>query len=155
MPNTKAVIELREKGAIFQHYFYTYRKERVTKGVAQELGVPEHMVIKTLVMEDDGGRPLIVLMHGDKQVSTKALARILGVRSVRPAEIKTAQRLTGYSVGGISPFGTRRSLPVYVEETILKLPRLLINGGRRGFLVEMEPKTLIEILDPEIVNVSR
>jgi len=113
------------------------------------------MVIKTLVMEDDRGRPLIVLMHGDKQVSTKALARTLGVRSVRPAEIKTAQRLTGYLVGGISPFGTRRPLPVYVEETIFKLPRLLINGGRRGFLVEMEPETLIKILDPKIVNVAR
>jgi Cys-tRNA(Pro) deacylase len=155
MPNTRAVVKLRENGADFEPHFYTYRKERVTEGVAQELGVPEHMVIKTLVMEDDRGRSLIVLMHGDKQVSTKALARILGVRSVKPAEIKTAQRLTGYLVDGISPFGTRTSLPVYVEETILKLPRLLINGGRRGFLVEMEPKALIKILDPEIVNVAR
>jgi Cys-tRNA(Pro) deacylase len=155
IPNTRAVVELRESGADFEPHFYKYRKERVTEGVAHELGVPEHMVIKTLVMEDDRGRPLIVLMHGDKQVSTKALARILGVRSVGPAKIKTAQRLTGYLVGGISPFGMRRPLPVYVEETILKLPKLLINGGRRGFLVEMEPKTLIKILDPEIVNVSR
>lgn len=155
IPNTRAVVELRENGADFEPHFYTYRKERVTEGVAQELGVPEHTVIKTLVMEDDRGRPLIVLMHGDKQVSTKALARTLGVRSVRPAEIKTAQRLTGYLVGGISPFGTRRPLPVYVEETIFKLPRLLINGGRRGFLVEMEPETLIKILDPKIVNVAR
>lgn len=155
IPNTRAVVELRENGADFDPHFYRYRKERVTEGVAQELGVPEHMVIKTLVMEDDRGRHLIVLMHGNKQVSTKALARTLGVRSIRPAEIKTAQRLTGYLVGGISPFGTRRPLPVYVEETILKLARLLINGGRRGFLIEMEPQTLIKILDPKIVNVAR
>jgi Cys-tRNA(Pro) deacylase len=155
IPNTSAVIELKENGADFEPHFYTYRKDRVTEGVAKELGVPEHTVIKTLVMEDDRGRPLIVLMHGDKQVSTKALARTLGVRSVGPSEVKTAQRLTGYLVGGISPFGTRRPLPVYVEETILKLSRLLINGGRRGFLVEIEPGTLTKILDPKIVNVAR
>jgi Cys-tRNA(Pro) deacylase len=129
--------------------------ERVTEGVAQELGVPEHTVIKTLVMEDDLGNHMIVLMHGDKQVSVKSLARILGVRSVRPAEVKTAQRLTGYLVGGISPFGVKRPLPVYVEESILRLPRLLINGGRRGFLVEIEPEVLISILEPVSVNVAR
>ncbi len=146
---------LREHGADFTPHFYKYRKERVTEGVAQELGVPEHTVIKTLVMGDDLGNHMIVLMHGDKQVSVKSLARILGVRSVRPAEVKTAQRLTGYLVGGISPFGVKRPLPVYVEESILELPRLLINGGRRGFLVEIEPEVLINILDPVSVNVAR
>jgi Cys-tRNA(Pro) deacylase len=98
---------------------------------------------------------MIVLMHGNKQVSVKSLARILGVRSVRPTEVKTAQRLTGYLVGGISPFGVKRPLPVYVEESIIELPRLLINGGRRGFLVEIEPEVLISILDPISVNVAR
>jgi Cys-tRNA(Pro) deacylase len=117
--------------------------------------VSEHTVIKTLVMEDDFGNHMIVLMHGNKQVSVKSLARILGVRSVRPAEVKTAQRLTGYLVGGISPFGVKRPLPVYVEESIIELPRLLINGGRRGFLVEIEPEVLISILDPISVNVAR
>lgn len=155
IPNTRAVIMLRENGADFTPHFYKYRKERVTEGVAKELGVPEHAVIKTLVMEDDLGNHMIVLMHGDKQVSEKSLARILGVRSVKPAEVKTAQRLTGYMVGGISPFGVRRPLPVYVEESILELPRLLINGGRRGFLVEIEPEVLISILEPVSVKMAR
>jgi Cys-tRNA(Pro) deacylase len=116
--------------------------------------VPEHSVIKTLVMEDDQARPLIVLMHGDKQVSTKNLARQLGARSVQPCKPAVADRHSGYQVGGTSPFGTKSALPVYCERSILELPKIWINGGGRGFLVELDPKDLQRVLQPTLVDVA-
>ena len=127
----------------------------MTKAAARDMGVDEHIVVKTLIMETGDGEPLIVLMHGDRQVSTKALARQIGVKTVKPSSPKDAERLTGYQVGGISPFGTKRRLSVYVEETILDLPRLVINGGRRGFLLELSPQDIVTVLNPTPVNVAR
>jgi Cys-tRNA(Pro) deacylase len=121
---------------------------------ARELGVDEHAVIKTLVMEDQDKQPLIVLMHGDKQVSTKELARQLGRKSIQPCSPETASRHTGYLVGGTSPFGTRKPLPVYVERTVLALPRIYINGGKRGYLVGMTPADVGKVLDLEPVDVA-
>jgi len=122
---------------------------------ARELGVDEHLTVKTLVMEDDGKSPFIVLMHGDREVSTKDLARILGVKTVQPCDAAAANRHTGYMVGGTSPFGTRKSLPVYVEETILGLPVIYINAGRKGLLVEMRPADLAKVLKLTPVSVAR
>ena len=152
---TRAVAALREEGVEFIFHFYGYRKDAVTEAAARDIGVDEHIIVKTLVMETGDGEPLIVLMHGDRQVSTKALARQIGVKTVKPSSPKEAERLTGYQVGGISPFGTKRKLPVYVEETILGLLRLVINGGRRGFLLELAPQVLIDMLNPTSVNVAR
>ena len=154
IPNTWAIMALKNKGVPFKPHLYKYQKDNVTEAAARELGVPEHVVIKTIVMEDDAGNPFIVLMHGDRQVSTRDLARALKAKSVGPVDTKAAQRLTGYLVGGISPFGSRRELPVYVEESILELPRLYINGGRRGLLIEMSPSDLVKVLRPTLVNVA-
>lgn len=154
IPNTRAVLALRGHGVEFEGHFYKYSKDSVTKAAADELGVPEHSVVKTLVMEDGEGNPMIVLMHGDMRVSTRALARVLGVKTTGTVDPKTARRLTGYMIGGISPFGTRRALDVYLEETILELQRLFINGGRRGFLLEMSPEDLVKVLKPTVVNVA-
>ena len=154
IPNTRAIMALKGKSVTFKPHLYKYQKDDVTKAAAREIGAPEHVVIKTVIMEDDAGNPLIVLMHGDRQVSTRALARALGAKSVGPVDTKAAQRLTGYLVGGISPFGTKRELPVYVEESILELPRLYINGGRRGLLIEMSPSDLVKVLRPTLVNVA-
>ena len=154
MPATRGVRFLREKGVEFCPHFYKYDKDAVTEAAATELGVSAHDVVKTLVMGDGEGNHFIVLMHGDLQVSTRNLARLLGVKQVIPSSVRTAERLTGYQVGGISPFGTRRELPVYIEGTILDLPRLYINGGRRGFIVEMKPSDIMRALDPTVVNVA-
>lgn len=121
---------------------------------ARALGVDEHRVIKTLVMEDEAKRPLIVLMHGDREVSTKALARQIRARAVHPCAPEIAERHTGYRVGGTSPFGTRKALPVYMEKTIADLPRIYINGGSRGFLVSLTPSDLIRLLHPTLVDVA-
>ena len=121
---------------------------------AKALGVDEHMIIKTLVMEDEHQAPLIVLMHGDRQVSTKSLARKLGVKAVAPCNPKIAEKHTGYKVGGTSPFGMRKRLPIYIEESILSLPVVFINAGSRGLLAEMSPETLAAILNPVPVNVA-
>ncbi len=121
---------------------------------SRELGVDEHSVIKTLVMEDDNKKPLIVLMHGDREVSTKNLARQIGCKVVSPCAPVVAQRHTGYMVGGTSPFGTRKPLPVYIERTIADLDRIYINGGRRGFLVSMSPVDLIRVLSPTLVEAA-
>ena len=155
IPSTRAVLALRKAGVEFTPHFYKYDKDAVTEAAAAEVGVSTHEVVKTLVMEDDGGNTFIVLMHGDMQVSTKGLARLLGVKSVGSVRVRSAERLTGYLVGGITPFGTRRGLKVYVEESILSLPRLYINGGRRGFLVEISPEELVKVLDPIAVNIGR
>ena len=155
VPSTRAVLALRKAGVDFTPHFYMYDKDAVTEAAAAEVGVSTHEVVKTLVMEDDGGNPFIVLMHGDMQVSTKGLARLLGVKNVSSVSVRSAERLTGYLVGGITPFGTRRELTVYVEESILSLPKLYINGGRRGFLIEISPGDLVKILDPIAVDVGR
>ena len=155
VPPTQAVVALRKQGIEFSFHFYRYSKDAVTRAAAMEVGVDEHSVVKTLVMETGEGEPLIVLMHGDNWVSTKALARQMGVKTVKTSSPKDAERLTGYRVGGISPFGTKRKLPVYIEETILDIPRIVINGGRRGFLLELTTQDLIKVLNPTPVNVAR
>jgi Cys-tRNA(Pro) deacylase len=153
-PVTPAVRALREKKVEFEPHLYDYEEHGGTRRSAEELGVDEHAVVKTLVMETEARKPLIVLMHGDREVSTKRLARHLGVKSVRPCDPQTAQKHTGYMVGGTSPFGTRARLPVYAERTIFGLPRILINGGKRGFLVSIDPKVLRDVLAAEEVEVG-
>ena len=145
---------LREHKVEFAPHLYDYEERGGTRHSAEALGVDEHAVVKTLVMETEARKPLIVLMHGDREVSTKQLARTLNVKSVQPAQPATAQKHTGYLVGGTSPFGTRAKLPVYVERTIFALPRIYINGGKRGFLVEIAPQVLRELLPVEEVSVA-
>ena len=154
-PVTPAIRALRENQVEFIEHPYKYEEGGGTETAAASLGVDEHLVIKTLVMEDDQKRPFIVLMHGDKQVSTKNLAREIGVKSVTPCDPEVALKHTGYMVGGTSPFGTKKSLPIYVEETILSLPRIYINAGRRGLLFEMSPIDLGKVLNPQPVSVAR
>jgi Cys-tRNA(Pro) deacylase len=149
---TPATQFLRQRGVAFTEHVYDYVDHGGTAESSRQLGVPEHEVIKTLVMQDDKAQPLIVLMHGDKQVSTKNLARAVGVKSVEPCKPEVAQRHSGYLVGGTSPFGTRKAMPVYVEASVLELPRICINGGRRGFLVGIEPRWLVELLNATAVN---
>ena len=153
-PVTPAVRVLREKKVEFEPHLYEYEERGGTRRSASELGVDEHAVVKTLVMETDARRALLVLMHGDREVSTKRLARHIGAKSVRPCETQTAQRHTGYMVGGTSPFGTKSELPVYAERTIFDLPRIYINGGKRGFLVAIDPQVLRDVLPVEEVEVS-
>jgi len=153
-PVTPAVRVLREHGVVFTHHPYPYEARGGTEVSARALGVDEHAVIKTLVMEDDAKRPLLVLMHGDREVSTGNLARLLGVKSVVPCAPATADRHSGYQVGGTSPFGTRHAMPVYMERSIGALPYLYINGGRRGYLVGMSPAYLTRVLKPEMVEVA-
>ena len=133
---------LRQAGVAFTEHPYDYVEYGGTAESARQLGVAEHAVIKTLVMQDDKAQPLIVLMHGDRQVSTKKLAREIGVKSIEPCKPDMAQRHSGYLVGGTSPFGLRKPMPVYVEASVLLLPRICINGGRRGFLVGLDPGVL-------------
>lgn len=153
-PVTTAVRALRAAGIPFTDHLYAYVEKGGTAVSSRELGVDEHSVVKTLVMEDDRKNPLIVLMHGDRQVSTKELARVLGVKTVAPCAPEAAFRHTGYLVGGTSPFGTRRPLPVYMEETVLSLPRVYINGGKRGYLVGIDPKDAARLLGPTLVRVA-
>lgn len=153
-PVTPAVRQLRAEKVEYADHPYTYEEKGGTAVSARELGVDEHCVIKTLVMEDERKEPLIVLMHGDRQVSTKELARIIGVKQVSPCTADAAQRHTGYLVGGTSPFGTRRRMPVYMEAGISELERIYINGGKRGYLVSMTPAELIRVLQPITVTVG-
>jgi len=153
-PVTAAVRVLREHGVAFTHHPYEYEERGGTVVSARELGVPEHAVVKTLVMEDDRKEPLIVLMHGDREISTKNLARFLGVKMVTACSPAVADRHSGYQVGGTSPFGTRRRMPVYVERSIVQLPYLYINGGHKGYLVGMTPADLVRVLDPVLVEVA-
>ncbi len=143
---TPATQWLRRHGVEFTEHAYDYVEHGGTAESARQLGVAEHDVIKTLVMQDERARPLLVLMHGDRQVSTKNLARQIGAKSVEPCDPAVAQRHSGYPVGGTSPFATKKAMPVYVEETALALPRICINGGRRGYLVGIEPGVLTELL---------
>ena len=149
---TPATQFLRRHGVAFTEHVYEYVEHGGTAESARALGVPENEVIKTLVMLDERGQPLIVLMHGDKQVSTKNLARQIGVKSVEPCTPEVAQRHSGYQVGGTSPFGTKKAMPVFVEATVLVLPRLCINGGRRGYLVGIAPQVLTELLSAKAVS---
>lgn len=153
-PITNAVRQLREEEVNFAPHLYEYVEHGGTKASADSLGISEHAVIKTLVMETDEKKPLLVLMHGDLEVSTKQLARIIGTKHVELCSADVAQRHTGYQFGGTSPFGTRRKLPVYAEKTIFDLPRIYINGGKRGFLVEIEPKELRRVLEVTEVEVA-
>ena len=153
-PVTSAVRLLRAKKIAFEPHLYDYKERGGTAHSAAELGVHEHAVVKTLVMETDSREPLLVLMHGDCEVSTKELARVIGVRSVASCESATAQKHTGYLVGGTSPLGTRKQLPVYAERTIFDLPGIYINGGKRGFLVSIAPGDLKEMLTIAEVSVA-
>ncbi len=153
-PVTPAVRQLRQTQVGFTDHVYCYEEKGGTARSARELGVAEHSVIKTLIMENDHNNPLVVLMHGDLQVSTKELARLTGARSIVPCTAETAQKLTGYLVGGTSPFGMRRTMPVYLEETILALPKIYLNGGKRGYLVGLTPQELVRVLRPILVKVG-
>lgn len=153
-PVTAAIRVLRQAGVKFGEHLYNYEEKGGTSVSSRELGVAEHCVVKTLIMEDEGKNPLVVLMHGDRQVSTKELARVIGVKSVTPCTPDTANRHSGYLVGGTSPFGTRKQMPVYLEESILELPLIYINGGSRGFLVSLEPAELVRVLKPTVVRVG-
>jgi Cys-tRNA(Pro) deacylase len=153
-PITTAVRELREAKVAFLPRLYNYVEHGGTRVSAEALGVSEHSVIKTIVMETDEKKPLLVLMHGDLEVSTKQLARALGVKHVELCSADAAQRHTGYQFGGTSPFGTRKRLPVYAEKTIFDLPMIYINGGKRGFLVEIDPKELRRVLDVTEIEVG-
>lgn len=153
-PATAAIRVLRAAGVAFTEHPYEYEERGGTAVSARELGVDEHAVVKTLVMETDARQPLVVLMHGDLMVSTKALARAIGVKTVSPCAPETANRHSGYMVGGTSPFGTRKPMPVYMEATILDLPRIYINGGRRGFLVGIDPREAQRVLAPTLVQVG-
>ena len=147
-----AIPILKKHDVAFSKHEYRYEERGGTAVSSRELGVDEHSVIKTLVMEDENKKPLIVLMHGDREVSTKNLARQIGAKTVSPCAPDVAQRHTGYMVGGTSPFGTRKALPVFMEKTIAELDRIYINGGRRGFLVSMSPADLIRVLSPTLVD---
>ncbi len=143
---TPATAWLRKQGVSFVEHVYDYVEHGGTAVSSQALGVPEHEVVKTLVMQDEDGKPLVVLMHGDRKVSTKALARQAHRKRIEPCVPEVAQRHTGYQVGGTSPFALRKSMPVFVERTVLDLGRIFINGGRRGFLVQIEPSVLTAVL---------
>jgi Cys-tRNA(Pro) deacylase len=149
---TPATQWLREHGVVFTEHPYDYVEHGGTAESARQLGVDEHAVVKTLVMQDERAQPLIVLMHGDRQVSTKNLARAIGAKAVEPCRPDVAQRHSGYLVGGTSPFGTRKAMPVWVEQGVLALPRIYINGGRRGYLVGIEPRVLGELLGAKPVQ---
>ncbi len=153
-PSTAATRLLRERGVPYAEHLYRYEERGGTRVSARELGVDEHAVVKTLVMEDEAGEPLIVLMHGDREVSLKGLARLLGKKAIQPCKPEVANRHSGYQVGGTSPFGTRRKMPVYLERSILDLPTVYVNGGSRGFLVGLAPAELVRVLQPTLVDVG-
>jgi Cys-tRNA(Pro) deacylase len=153
-PSTPAIRVLRAEHVVFTEHAYRYEEHGGTTASARALGVGEHQVIKTLVMQDESAAPLMVLMHGDMEVSTKQLARTIGCKAVEPCKPEVANRHSGYLVGGTSPFGTRKVMPVYVEETILDEPIIYINGGARGFLIAIAPADLVRVLKPIPVKVG-
>ncbi len=153
-PVTPAIRCLRASGVNFQEHAYEYVEHGGTSIFAARAGVDEHLVIKTLIMEDEGKKPLVVLMHGDREVSTRELARVIGAKSVEPCRPETAERHSGYKVGGTSPFGLRKSMPIYIEGSILELEKIFINGGKRGLLVEISPLDLERVLKPVRVRVA-
>ena len=153
-PETQATKFLQQHGVVYSSHLYSYREHGGTNVSARELNVDEHSVIKTLVMEDESAKPLIVLMHGDCKVSTKELARQAGRKKIEPCRPEVANRHTGFLVGGTSPFGTKKKMPVYIEKTILDLPLIYINGGRRGYLIGIPPGELMRVLDPQVVEAA-
>ena len=154
MADTPATVFLKANRVAYTEHEYDYVQHGGTEVPARALGVPEHQVVKTLVMQDEAGKPLIVLMHGDRTVSTKNLARQAGAKRIEPCRPDAAQRHSGYQVGGTSPFGTRKTLPVYLERSILELAKIYINGGRRGYLVGLAPADLARTLQPRLVQVA-
>jgi len=152
--DTPGIVFLRKHGVAHTEHFYEYVEHGGTAVSSATLGVPEHEVVKTLVMEDDLRKPLLVLMHGDRKVSTKALARQAGRKRIAPCRPQDAQRHSGYQLGGCSPFGLRKPLPIYMERSILELPRILINAGRRGYLVGIDPREIVRTLSPTLVEVA-
>ena len=154
-PETPATKFLHSHRIAHSNHLYNYEENGGTRISARELNVDEHAVVKTLVMEDETKKPLIVLMHGDRKVSTKELARQIGVKHLETCAPETAQRHTGYMVGGTSPFGTKKSLPIYVEKSIVNLPLIYINGGRRGYLVGVHPHDLMQALKPTLVECAQ
>jgi Cys-tRNA(Pro) deacylase len=152
--DTPATVFLKQHGVAYTAHEYDYVEHGGTEVSSRALGVPEHEVVKTLVMQDDAGAPLVVLMHGDRKVSTKNLARQAGVKRIEPCKPEIAQRHSGYQVGGTSPFGTRKKLRIYLERSILDIPEIYINGGRRGFLVKLRSAELVRLLAPTLVEVA-
>ncbi len=155
IPVTPGIRRLKAVKADFTVHQYAYEGKGGPAVAARQFKVDEHQVIKTLVLEDETKTPLMVLMHGDLEVSTKALARTIGVKSITPCEPATARRHTGYEVGGTSPFGALKDLPVYVEASIMDLPKIFINGGKKGLLVEISPEVIRDVFDPILVKVGR
>ncbi len=153
-PSTPAIRVLKAAGVPFTEHLYRYEEKGGTAVSARELGVDEHCVLKTLVMEDDKGGPLIILQHGDREVSTKALARQVGARSIQICKPEVANKHSGYLVGGTSPFGTKKAMKVHLERSVLELEKVYLNGGSRGFLVCMAPADLVKVLDPVLVDVA-
>jgi Cys-tRNA(Pro) deacylase len=143
---------LKRKAVVYTQHLYDYVDNGGTAESSRQLGVDEHHVVKTLVMEDESAQPMVVLMHGDLQVSTKNLARQIGAKKVQNCKPEVAQRHSGYLVGGTSPFGTKKAMPIYVEATVLELPRIYINGGQRGYLVGLDPKVLVTLLGARPVH---
>ncbi|MCX7176364.1 MAG: aminoacyl-tRNA deacylase [Proteobacteria bacterium] len=154
-PETPATLFLRKHGVAHSDHLYAYEEHGGTAVSARELNVPEHCVIKTLVMEDEAAHPLIVLMHGDRQVSTKELARQVDAKKISPCTPETAKRHTGYQVGGTSPFGVKKPLLICMEKSILDLPLVYINGGQRGYLVGVHPHDILRVLAPRVVTVAK
>jgi len=154
IPVTMAVRALRAANVAFAPHLYGYQPHGGTRVSAEELGVDEHSVVKTLIFEDDRQKPLCILMHGDREVSTKQLARAIGTKSVAPCAPEVADRHSGYQVGGTSPFGLRRAMPIYMQRTILDLPKMYVNGGARGFLVSLDPHEAERVLEPTLVDVA-
>ena len=154
MANTPAIAVLQKAGVAYTEHEFEYIEHGGTGHSSASMGVPERQVIKTLVMEDEKGDPLIVLMHGDCKVSTKELARQAGAKRITPCKPEVATRHSGYLIGGTSPFGTRKRMPVYLERSVTELPRIYINGGRRGYLVGMDPAELLRVLSPTLVEVA-
>jgi len=153
-PVTQAIRALRAAKVPFEGHPYKYVDGGGTAQFAEEMGVDEHLVIKTLIMEDEKGNPLIVLMHGDRQVSTQALACTVGVKRIAPCAPKVADRHSGYQVGGTSPFGTRHTMPVYCEQGIAALPRIYINGGKRGYIISLDTQDALRLLQPTLVEMA-
>jgi Cys-tRNA(Pro) deacylase len=151
---TPATAFLAEHGVKWTEHFYEYIEHGGTGVSSSALGVPEHEVVKTLIMETEKGEPLVVLMHGDRKVATRELARVARAKRVFPCRPEVAQRHSGYLVGGTSPFGTRKPMPVYLERSVLELPHIYINGGRRGYLLGMDPRELVRVLSPVLVDVA-
>ncbi|MCX6642197.1 MAG: Cys-tRNA(Pro) deacylase [Candidatus Bathyarchaeota archaeon] len=153
-PVTPATTLLDKEGIIYGKHIYDYLRKGADVAAGQ-LNVNSHVMIKTLIMQKEDGEPLIVLMHGDKEVSLKELARQIGAKSIQPCNLKDAEQHTGYLVGGISPFGVKKQMPVYIEEELLSFPQIWINGGQRGFIIDISPASLVKILSPKVVKVAR